>query len=590
MTYRLRMMSMVALIAMVGSALASDFALGATTAYDGEWSGRVLLSCGVRGKIDVIIKNGIVTGHSRVSGRVRGDYTISGEVTPTGNLVNARMIGQFVLPMSGSVGSDSGSGMFLFDDCPGEWNITLDKRAAPEPVVQVVPTPTEAAPVAEEKPAPVAEKPAEIKEAQDTDAPTIAVPSAIKTRGDAVEIAGVVRDRSAVIDFRIDGQAVALDSDGRFRYSQAAPEGISEITLAALDEWGNEATRVVQITRIAPPKTPPKTESTTRDADPPRIDVADQFSTETANVSISGRITDESAVSQFLINDRPVPLDSEGHFRVERQVPSGNSAFRLAAVDEWGNRSEKNITVSRPASEIVFGDFHALVIGNNDYAHLPRLKTARDDAEAIGDVLEKRYGFTVTRLINATRYDVLSALNRYRADLAYDDNLLIYYAGHGIVDPVTERGYWLPVDAEQSISANWISNADITDMVKAISARHVLVIADSCYSGMLTRSVQVDIETWEDRRAWIERIVDKRSRTAFSSGGLEPVNDGGGGRHSVFAKSLIDALKSNTRLIDAQALFAPVRRQVVLNANQTPQYADIRLAGHEGGDFVFAPQ
>jgi len=272
-----------------------------------------------------------------------------------------------------------------------------------------------------------------------------------------VEIAGVVRDRSAVIDFRIDGQAVALDSDGRFRYSQAAPEGISEITLAALDEWGNEATRVVQITRIAPPKTPPKTESTTRDADPPRIDVADQFSTETANVSISGRITDESAVSQFLINDRPVPLDSEGHFRVERQVPSGNSAFRLAAVDEWGNRSEKNITVSRPASEIVFGDFHALVIGNNDYAHLPRLKTARDDAEAIGDVLEKRYGFTVTRLINATRYDVLSALNRYRADLAYDDNLLIYYAGHGIVDPVTERGYWLPVDAEQSISANWIS-------------------------------------------------------------------------------------------------------------------------------------
>ena len=43
-------------------------------------------------------------------------------------------------------------------------------------------------------------------------------------------------------------------------------------------------------------------------------------------------------------------------------------------------------------------------------------------------------------------------------------------------------------------------------------------------------------------------------------------------------------------IIEAHELFAPVRKAVVLNANQTPIYSDIRLAGHDGGDFIFAPK
>ena len=177
-----------------------------------------------------------------------------------------------------------------------------------------------------------------------------------------------------------------------------------------------------------------------------------------------------------------------------------------------------------------------------------------------------------------------------RATLAYDTNLLIYYAGHGVVDPVTERGYWLPVEAEQSNPANWVSNDDITDMLKAIPARHILVIADSCYSGTLVRAAPIDLETWEDRRDWLKRIVEKRSRTALASGGLEPVADAGSGGHSVFAAALLDALQENSEVIEAHELFAPVRKSVVLNANQTPIYSDIRLAGHDGGDFIFAPK
>ena len=39
--------------------------------------------------------------------------------------------------------------------------------------------------------------------------------------------------------------------------------------------------------------------------------------------------------------------------------------------------------------------------------------------------------------------------------------------------------------------------------------------------------------------------------------------------------------------LEGHALFDRIKRPVVLNADQTPQYSDIRLAGHEGGEFIF---
>ena len=82
-------------------------------------------------------------------------------------------------------------------------------------------------------------------------------------------------------------------------------------------------------------------------------------------------------------------------------------------------------------------------------------------------------------------------------------------------------------------------------------------------------------------------MLNKRSRTALVSGGLEPVMDSGGGGHSVFAKAFLDALDNNRTVMEGQALFDAIKRPVVLNSDQTPQYSDIRKAGHEGGEFMF---
>lgn len=231
-----------------------------------------------------------------------------------------------------------------------------------------------------------------------------------------------------------------------------------------------------------------------------------------------------------------------------------------------------------------FGDYYALVIGNNDYREIKKLHTAVSDAQAINALLQDKYGFKTRLLLNATRADILRAINDFRRQLGPRDNLLIYYAGHGWLDKAADQGYWLPVDATEQDPTNWISNGSITDSLRAMAAKHVLVIADSCYSGKLTRGVDIKLKT----KDYYNKISVKKARTVMASGGLEPVADGGGkGTHSVFASALIDALNENQGVIDTTLLFSRIRRPVMVNSDQTPEYSDIRKAGHDGGDFLF---
>jgi len=70
--------------------------------------------------------------------------------------------------------------------------------------------------------------------------------------------------------------------------------------------------------------------------------------------------------------------------------------------------------LAQAATQDEYGRYHALVIGNNDYAHLPNLETAISDAAATAELLQSKYGFEVTLLLNADRGRILTAVNRLR--------------------------------------------------------------------------------------------------------------------------------------------------------------------------------
>ena len=264
-----------------------------------------------------------------------------------------------------------------------------------------------------------------------------------------------------------------------------------------------------------------------------------------------------------------------------RQFPEGTYAgLAKLTINKLTDTTE---TVASAIPNLDYGRYHALVIGNNDYDYLSDLKTAVNDAESIASLLKEDYGFEVSLLKNATRAETVSALARFRKTVSANDSLLIYYAGHGHLDEAADEGYWLPVDSNPDDPSNWLENGTVVGQIRAMDAKHVMIVADSCFSGTLTRAIKIELRTPSD----LQKIIEKKARTALTSGGLEPVLDSRGGDHSVFAKSFISLLEENPGVLDAHQLFSSLRTQVALNSRQIPEYGNIHEAGHDGGDFLF---
>lgn len=332
-----------------------------------------------------------------------------------------------------------------------------------------------------------------------------------------------------------------------------------------------------------------------------------------------GRVSAPKAIRSITVNGQPATVDANGGFSADIDVATGGTAVKVAAVDLKGAQAQLDFTMlpqaggsaaatassggrtpgSTPGG-VKFGKYFAVVIGNNTYrdtAGYPALKSAASDATAVSNVLRDRYGYQTTLLLNAGRLEMLSALNDMREKLKPEDNLLVYYAGHGeIAGP---QGYWIPVDASAGNNKTWVSNAQISDILNTIQAKHVLVVADSCYSGAMTRASAPSFDAGsmpaDKWNAWVKAMNNGRSRTALTSGGEQPVPDVGTGNHSYFARAFLNVLRDNNKLIEAQRVFREVSTSLALNAvnspvPQIPQYAPIRFAGHESGEYFFLPK
>jgi len=248
-----------------------------------------------------------------------------------------------------------------------------------------------------------------------------------------------------------------------------------------------------------------------------------------------------------------------------------------------------------------FGDFHALVVGLESYMFWDSLQSPHEDARSIADLLSSRYGFDTTMLLDASGAEILSAINDLRERVGPEDNVLIYFAGHGqLLRPEAGqlmRGYWLPVNAERERTTYWVSNSAINDYLAILDARSVLVIADSCFGGAMSTDPSTMMLGGD--AALSERLIElglsRKARFVLSSGGLRPVLDGTRGQHSIFARAMIEVLQESDGLLRAQDLFSQVaarteRMASVVGVEQQPELKPIREAGHEAGSFFLVPQ
>jgi uncharacterized caspase-like protein len=333
---------------------------------------------------------------------------------------------------------------------------------------------------------------------------------------------------------------------------------------------------------------------------------------------IIGKVEAPAGLEKLTVNDHEETPDDFGIFQSAIPLLGQEIEVNVVATDSQGLQASVNFRLISnslegqaddspsqgvvPPSEgspisIDFGDYYALIIGNNNYANFPHLKTAANDAQMAETLLREQYGFKTKLLIDADRFSILFALNKLRESLTEKDNLLIYFAGHGEMDRINKIGYWLPVDSDKNKPANWISSDEITSILNTIVARHVMVVADSCYSGALTRSSLARLEPDlppSMQMKWFSVMAKTRSRTVLTAGGLQPVLDAGGGDHSIFATAFFEALRKNQSILEGYSIYREVSDEVRktaarLNIEQIPEYAPIRHAGHEAGEFLFIP-
>lgn len=335
---------------------------------------------------------------------------------------------------------------------------------------------------------------------------------------------------------------------------------------------------------------------------------------ERREMDLSRRLTELEARSTS-VSLREAELDKREREAATAQQSAQAALSQLTALKEQIEATQATLTGGqrslagaqdrivaapvRQSFEVEFGTYHALLIGNQNYEdpNWPDLDTSHNDVNAIGAILKDKYGFETVILRDANRYEILKAISDLGDRLGPSDNLLIYFAGHGQYIDKISSGYWEPVDSVPYKTVNSISVQDVNAQLSLTDARKVLVVSDSCYSGAFTRAPFAMLDegaAHNTREKYLQQIADKRSRNVMTAGGLQPVADGLGNGHSLFARAFISALVDNDEVALGRDLFSRVRDVVTVSATQMnweqePEYDEIVHSGHEGGDFIFVP-
>ena len=291
---------------------------------------------------------------------------------------------------------------------------------------------------------------------------------------------------------------------------------------------------------------------------------------------------------QVRINGRWIFVRDDGSFEVPLPAGTTSDSIKLSIVDETGTIREQTVPAQQGAAG---GPARAqqprkiaVLFANSDYSPngIPDLHTPSNDVARVSEVLHNKLGF-VTRVIqNATKADIAAAIEALHSEATETDQVFIYYAGHGYENERTGVGYWLPVDASTTSAKNWVSTKDVARLLRRVPAKHIMLVADSCYSGSFTKEKNYEAGK---QGANLNELGSLRGVMAMSSGGDEPVMDGE--TNSPFARALVDRMKEIASTTVGEELYTRVKADVIAATPQTPQYGIISSAGYDpGADYL----
>ena len=419
------------------------------------------------------------------------------------------------------------------------------------------------------------------------DEPAVRTGSPFLVTRDKCVVRGSASDIAGISSVELNGAALSVGAGGHFEMQVALHEGLNSLKLSAVDRAGNRTDRTIDVVRDTKPPVIAVLEPAAHDARGIR-----PLSVEKATVKV--RATDEYGVKSVTINGTSVPSGPDSTYTFLLPMREDESKVTIVATDNAGNLSKEEFPVFRKndiADEIFAGRYFAFIIGIDNYhGTWDRLNNAVRDAKAVEKLLRGSFRFDSVQTLydaQATRDDILGAIDNFTFTLRKDDNLLIYFSGHGTIQQRSNRGFWVPSDADGRSTSRYISHSELKDRIASFQGRHILVVADACFSGEILKGAPLPLLTKDDPQ-YFRNVFQRPSRWALTSGGEEPVMDGGREGHSVFAYYFLKALKEiDGRFFTTSQVFERLKFGVGNNSPQMPRYDELRDVGSEHGEFVF---
>ena len=272
----------------------------------------------------------------------------------------------------------------------------------------------------------------------------------------------------------------------------------------------------------------------------------------------------------------------------------------------------------------------AIVIGINQYKHIPQLKNAVSDAVQLASVLKKIYGYEVLLLLNqrATKAELDRLVANLQNKTIQSDNkpirvdqgdrVLFYFAGHGFAEEAQDSeagkpaGYFMPQDAEDNNKNTWLSMHQLYEAFSTLDCHHLLMILDCCFAGRISW-VRQGRNAARSRKLYkqsYDRFIKHRTEQIITSAAHdEEAQDlsrfghrGEKNGNSPFAHLLLKVLQGNSdggrdkfieaivenKIITVQQLFAYLQKKLGdIATGQTPGLFQPRKYDPKIGEYVY---
>ena len=215
-------------------------------------------------------------------------------------------------------------------------------------------------------------------------------------------------------------------------------------------------------------------------------------------------------------------------------VIGAHAALNMRALD-----AAKAVSTDQVTGSIGQASRLALVIGNGHYpdANAP-LTQSINDARALSSSLRKS-GFDVDMVEDATKDDMVRAVNRLKSRIKRDTVVMLFFGGYGV--QAGRESYMLPVDAviwkENDVRRQGLSIEGVLDMMKEQGAKAKLVVVDASRRNPYERR-------FRSYSHGLAPISATDNALILSSASPGKVVDDGKGEHSVLVSEFLNNLNA----------------------------------------------